>query len=75
MAPAKAAKNAQYCKKYIQKNLEEIRKNDWERKKFQKEYREYYQRTRNISKKNGKENKKVPMYLGFQIAVMRATET
>ena len=43
MAPAKAAKNAQYCKKYIQKNLEEIRKNDWERKKFQKEYREYYQ--------------------------------
>ena len=31
--------------------------------------------TRNISKKNGKENKKVPMYLGFQIAVMRATET
>ena len=31
MAPAKAANNAQYCKKYRQKNLEEIRKNDREK--------------------------------------------
>ena len=41
MASAKAAKNAQYCKKYRQKNLEEIRKNDRERKKFQREYQRY----------------------------------
>ena len=41
MAPAKAKKNAHYCKKYRQKKLEKIRKNDRERKKFQKEYRKY----------------------------------
>ena len=61
MAPAKAAKNAQYCKKYRQKNLEEIRKNDRERKKFQREYRKFCDQrsTRNISKKKGKEDKEI----------------
>ena len=61
MAPAKAAKNAQYCKKYRQKNLEEIQKNDRERKKFQREYRKFCDQrsTRNISKKKGKEDKEI----------------
>ena len=76
MAPAKVAKNARYCKKYKQKNLEEIRKNDRERKKFQREYRKYCEprKYEEYLKKKGKKTKRY-MYLGFQIAVVRATET
>ena len=61
MAPAKVAKNARYCKKYKQKNLEEIRKNDRERKKFQREYRKYCEprKYEEYLKKKGKENKEV----------------
>ena len=72
MAPAKAAKNAQYCKKYRQKNLEEIRKNDRERKKFQREDRKYCEpkKYEEYLKKEG-ERKQRGMYLGFQIAVVR----
>ena len=76
MAPAKAAKNAQYCKKYKQKNLEEIQKNDRDRKKFQREYRKYCEpkKYEEYLKKERKRKQRV-MYLGFQIAVVRATET
>ena len=61
MAPAKVAKNARYCKKYKQKNLEEIRKNDKERKKFQREYRKYCEprKYEEYLKKKGKKNKEV----------------
>ena len=58
------------------KNLKEIRKNDIERKKFQREYWKYSE-----PKKYEKylikerERKQRGMYLGFQIAVVRATET
>ena len=41
MAPTKKLNNAKYCKKYRQKNLNEVRKNDKERKKFEREYRKY----------------------------------
>ena len=76
MPPAKAAKNAQYCKKYRQKNLEEIRKNDRESKKFQREYRKYGEPKKYKEHlKNERERKQRGMYLGFQIAVVRATET
>ena len=76
MAAAKAAKNAQYCKKYRQRNLGEIRKNDRERKKFQREYREYCEpkKYEEYLKKQREKNKR-GTYLGFQVAVVRATET
>ena len=41
MAPTKKLNNAKYCEKYRQKNLNEIRKNGKERKKFEREYRKY----------------------------------
>ena len=63
MAPAKAAKNAHYCKKYRQKNFEEIRKNDRER--FQREYRKYCE-PKKYDKylKKGKEKPRLPNYGG-----------
>ena len=75
MTAAKAAKNAQYCKKYMQKNLEEIRKNDRERKKFQREYCKYCEpkKYEEYSKKE-MERKQRGMYLSFQTAVVRAPE-
>ena len=76
MAPAKAAKNAQYCKNYRQKNLEGIRKNDRERKKFQREYGKYCEPKKYEEyPKKEKERKQRGMYLDFQIAVLRATGT
>ena len=39
--PRKKVNNAKYCKKCRQSNLNEIRKNDKERKKFEREYRKY----------------------------------
>ena len=69
MASAKATKNAQYCKKYSQKNLEEIRKNDRERKKFQRKYRQYCEPKKYEEYlKKERERKQRGMYLGFQIA-------
>ena len=41
MAPTKKVNNGKYCKKYKQRNLNEIRKNDKERKKFELEHRKY----------------------------------
>ena len=76
MAPTKAVKNALYCKKYRQKNLEEIRKNDGERKKFQREYRKYCEPKKYEEYlKKERERKQRGIYLGFQIAVVRVTET
>ena len=75
MAAAKAAKNAQYCKKYRQKNLEEIRKNDKQRKKFQRQYWKYCESKKYEEYfKKERERKQRGMYLGFQTAVMRAPE-
>ena len=59
MVPAKAAKNAQYCEKYRQKNLEEIRKNDTGSFKGSTGNTANQRGTINISKKRGKENKEV----------------
>ena len=75
MTAAKAAKNAQYCKKYMQKNLEEIRKNDRERKNIQREYWKYCEpkKYEEYSKKE-RERKQRGMYLSFQTAVVRAPE-
>ena len=39
--PRKKVNNAKYCKKRRESNLHEIRKNDKERKKFEREYRKY----------------------------------
>ena len=58
------------------KNLEEIRKNDRERKEFQREYGKYCEPKKYeeyLKKEMGR--KQTGMYLGFQIAVVRATET
>ena len=41
MAPTKKVNNGKYCKKYKQRNLNEIRKNDKERKKFELKHRKY----------------------------------
>ena len=61
MAAAKAAKNAQYCKKYMQKNPEEIRKMIERGRSFKGSIGNIANQrsTRNIPKKKGKENKEV----------------
>ena len=45
MAPTKKQlKNREYCQKYRQKNLEELRKRDKERKKLERDHRKFFQR-------------------------------
>ena len=36
-------KNREYCQKYCQKNLEELRKGDKERKKLERDNRKFFQ--------------------------------
>ena len=57
------------------KNLEEIRKNGRQRKKFQREYRKYCEPKKYEEYlKKERETKQTGMYLGFQIAVVRARD-